>query len=125
MGGGIVASFLYQSPLADQVVGTVLDSPMLDFEATVELAADRRNLPGFLTAVAKRITGFRFDVDWGELDYLKGSEDISAPVLLFHGDADEKVPISVSTTLAERLPNLVTYLRFSGAPPHRIVEHGP
>ena len=116
MGGGIVASFLTRSPLADRVVGTIMDSPMLDFEATVDLAADRRNLPGVLTAVAKKITGFRFDLDWGELDYLKRSEDISAPVLLFHGDADETVPVSVSTTLAERLPELVTYVRFSGAP---------
>ena len=116
MGGGIVVSFLSRSPLADRVVGMILDSPMLDFEATVDLAADRRNLPGFLTAVAKRITGYRFDVNWGELDYVKRSDDISAPVLLFHGDADEKVPVSLSTTLAERLPDLVTYVPFSGAP---------
>ena len=116
MGGGIVASFLSRSPLADRVVGVILDSPMLDFEATVDLAAGRRNLPGILTTLAKRITGFRFDVNWGELDYLKRSEDILAPVLLFHGDADETVPVSVSITLAERLPDLVTYVPFSGAP---------
>lgn len=116
MGGGIVASFLSRSPLADRVVGVILDSPMLDFEATVDLAAERRNLPGILTTVAKRITGFRFDVNWGELDYLKRADDISTPVLLFHGDADERVPVSVSITLAERLPELVTYVPFRGAP---------
>ena len=103
-------------PLVDRVVGIIWDSPMLDFEATVDLAADRRNLPGFLTAVAKRITGYRFDVDWGELDYLKRTGDIPAPVLLFHGAADEKVPVSVSTTLAERLPDLVTYVLFPELP---------
>ena len=99
MGSGIVASFLYQSPLADRVVGAILDSPMLEFEATVDLAAVNRNLPGFLTAVVKRITSFRFDVNWGELDYLSRSDEFTVPILLFHGDVDETVPVSVSETL--------------------------
>ncbi len=115
MGGGIVVSFLYRSPVADRVVGAVLDSPMLDFEAIVDWEAGKRHLPGFLTAVAKRLTSFRFDVNWGELDYLSGSGQISVPILLFHGDADETVPVSISETLAERRPDLVTYVPFNGA----------
>ena len=116
MGGGIVASFLYNSQLADQVVGVVLDSPMLDFGATIDLAAENRNLPVFLTAVAKIITGLRFGIDWGELDYLDRSDEISVPILLFHSDADDVVPVSLSNTLAESRPDLVTYIPFIGAP---------
>lgn len=115
MGGGIVASFLYRSPLADRVVGAVLDSPMLDFETIVDWESDKRDLPGFLTSVAKRITSFRFDVNWGELDYLSRSDEISVPILLFHGDADETIPVSVSKTLNEKHPDLVTYVPFQGA----------
>ena len=116
MGGGIVANFLYQSPLADRVVGVILDSPMLDFGATIDLAAQDRGVPGFLTAVAKMISGFRFDIDWGALDYLSRVEDISAPVLLFHGDADETVPVWTSEMLAESRSDLVTYVLFRDTP---------
>ena len=115
MGGGIVVNFLYQSPLADRVVGVILDSPMLDFGATVELGAQNRRLPAFLTPVAKTISGFRFGIDWEALDYLRRVDDISVPVLLFHGDADDIVPVSTSEKLAASRPDLVTYMLFQGA----------
>ena len=115
MGGGIVVNFLYQSPLADRVVGVILDSPMLDFGATVELGAQNRNLPVFLTPVAKTISRFRFGIDWGALDYLRRVDDISVPVLLFHGDSDDIVPVSTSDALAESRPDLVTYILVEGA----------
>ncbi len=116
MGGGIVANFLYQSPLADRVVGVILDSPMLDLGATLDLAARNRNLPAFLTQVVKTISGFRFGIDWEALDYLRRADDISVPILLFHGGADQTVPVSTSETLAESRPDLVTYLLFKDAP---------
>ena len=116
MGGGIVANFLYRSPLAGQVVGVILDSPMLDLDATVDMAAENRNLPAFLTTITKVITSFRFGVDWDAMDYLDRASEISAPVLLFHGDADEKVPVSISERFAESRPDLVTYEVFAGAP---------
>ncbi len=116
MGGGIVTSFLYESPLADRVAGVILDSPMLDLGATVDLGGQNRNLPGFLTMAAKVISGFKFDIDWVALDYLSRVEDISVPVLLFHGDADETVPVQTSDMLAENRPDLVTYVLFEDTP---------
>ncbi len=116
MGGGIVANFLYQSPLADRVLGVILDSPMLDLAATVDLGAKNRNLPPFLTNIAKIIARFRFDIDWDALDYLNRVGEISVPVLLFHGDADETVPVSISEIFAETRPDVVNYQFFEGAP---------
>ena len=116
MGGGIVANFLYRSPLAERVVGVILDSPMLDFGAIVDLGAQNRNLPEFLTAVAKIISGFRFDIDWETLEYASRFEEISVPVLLFHGDADETVPVRISEMVAESRSDVVTYVLFEGAP---------
>lgn len=116
MGGGIVSNFLYQSPLARRAVGVILDSPMLDLGATVDLGAENLNVPSFLTAIAKAISGFRFDIDWEALDYLNRVDDISAPVLLFHGDADETVPVSTSEIFAKSRPDIVTYEFFEGAP---------
>jgi uncharacterized protein len=45
MGGGIVAAFLKQSPLAPKVARVVLDAPMLDLHATVDNQVDRHRLP--------------------------------------------------------------------------------
>jgi pimeloyl-ACP methyl ester carboxylesterase len=111
MGGAIVVNFLYESPLADRVVGAVLDAPMLDFAATVDLGARQQGAPGFLTEVARRIAGFRFGIDWGELDYLKRADELAAPILLFHGDEDDTVPVETSDALAEARPDIVTYVR--------------
>jgi pimeloyl-ACP methyl ester carboxylesterase len=116
MGGAIVVSFLLESPLADRVSGVILDAPMLDFGATIDLAAEDRGLPAFLTWIAKRVTSVRFGIDWGELDYLDEAGELSVPILLFHGDADETVPRSISETLAAERPDLVTYESFEDGP---------
>jgi pimeloyl-ACP methyl ester carboxylesterase len=115
MGGGIVASFLYRSSLADRVAGVILDSPMLDLGATVDLAGRQRGLPSFLTGVAKVLTSARFGVDWGEMDHLARADEIEAPLLLFHGDADEKVPMETSARLARLRPDIVTHVAVEGA----------
>jgi len=115
MGGAIAISFLYESPLAERVTAVILDSPMLDFGATIDLAAAQRNVPGFLTAVAKRIAGLRFDIHWDGLNYLSRADELSAPILLFHGDADETVPVRTSDALAKTRPDIVTYVRVVGA----------
>ena len=121
MGGGIVASFLERSPLAARVAGVVLDSPMLDFGRTVDLGASQQTLPlvglalpQSLTDVAKWIAGWRYGVDWRSLDYLDGAARLQAPILLFQGTADTRVPPATSDELARRAPE-VTYVRVPGA----------
>lgn len=121
MGGGIAASFLERSPLAARVAGVILDSPMLDFSRTVDLGASRQRLPlvglplpQSLTAVAKWIAGWRYGVAWGSLDYLHGAAKLQAPILLFHGTADTRVPVATSDQLT-RTARGVTYVRVAGA----------
>ena len=115
MGGAIVVSFLMQSPSAGRVAGVILDSPVLDLSAAIDLGAERRGLPGFLTNIARVITSMRFDVDWDALDYLGRADELAVPILLFHGDGDTQVPQRTSEALAERRPDLVTYEAFDGA----------
>jgi alpha-beta hydrolase superfamily lysophospholipase len=121
MGGGIAASFLERSPLAAQVSGVILDSPMLDFSRAVDLGASQQRLPlvglplpQSLTDVAKWIAGYRYGVDWSSLDYLKGAAKLHAPILLFQGTADRTVPPATSDELA-RTARDVTYVGVPGA----------
>ena len=115
MGGGVVANFLYESDLSDVVRGAVLDSPMLDFGATVDLGAANRGYPGIVSGLAKAFAGFRFDVDWEATNYLARADQLKTPILLFHGDEDPTVPISTSDRLKELRPDIVEYVKVEGA----------
>ena len=109
MGGGIVTKFLYESSLAGSVVGAALDSPVMDFNAPVDLGARQRNLPGFVSATVKWISTMRFGVDWGAMDYLKDVRRLNVPILLLHGTDDTVVPIETSDEMARLRPDIVTY----------------
>ena len=115
MGGGIISSFLERSVLADRVSAVVFDSPMLDFSATVDLGARNRGIPGFVTAVAKFMAGRRLGIDWDALDYLSRADGYEVPILLFHSEADGRVPVSISDELAEVRSDVVTYERYESA----------
>jgi pimeloyl-ACP methyl ester carboxylesterase len=115
MGGANVVSFLLESPLQAQTSAAILDSPVLDFGATVGHAADQTTLPltsiavpGSLTAVAKWIAGWRFDVDWTSTDYVSRSRNLQTPILVFQGTGDTTVPLGPAEQLARDRPDIVT-----------------
>jgi uncharacterized protein len=121
MGAAVVASFLLSSPLAARVRGVVLDSPALDLGEVIDHAATDRDLPVLgtpvppaLTVVAKGIAGLRYDLDWGQLDYVDRAGGLAAPMLVFHQTGDPTVPVAISEALAEARPDLVTFERFGG-----------
>lgn len=116
MGGAIVMGFLEHSPLAANVDGVVLDAPMLSFGATADFGGREEGHPRLAVVVGKAVSRYRFEVDWGAVDYLQRADNLSVPVLLIHGDADKRVPIETSETLAQARPDLVIYMRFPGAP---------
>ncbi len=115
MGGAIAVNFLYESRLAQRVPGAILDAPMLDFEATVDWGARDAGAFGFLSTTGKVVGGFRFDIDFEKLNYLKRADELAVPILLFHGDDDPTVPVATSDALAEVRPDIVTYVRVAGA----------
>ncbi len=119
MGGAISMSFVYRSELATKVKAMILDAPALDFGAIIDREAAESNLPvvpirvpAVLTAFSKWLTQLRFGIDWAELDYVARATELSVPILLFHGDTDDKVPVGSSDRLAELRPDLVTYERY-------------
>jgi pimeloyl-ACP methyl ester carboxylesterase len=122
MGGAVVMAFLQRSDLAGEVRGVILDAPMLDFSTTVDDNAAREELPVIglplprsLTSVAKWMAARRFDVDWGELDYLADTSRYDTRFLVFHGTDDTTVPIGTSVEFAKLLPERVTLVSCTGA----------
>jgi len=115
MGGAIVTSYLTQSPLRNFTKAAILDSPVLSFEKTLDFRASRTDLPllpikvpGVLTQFAKWISAWRFDINWSETDYLSQTNELHAPMLIFHGTKDTQVPYATSLEMAELRPDIVT-----------------
>lgn len=109
MGGAIVTQFMQHSPLAPRVDGLVLDAPTLDWQRVLEFNATEMGLPGFMALPLEWAIGARIDVDWDDLNALRHPEDFQLPILLFHGEDDKVVPISISEDFAAELPRWVTY----------------
>ena len=115
MGGGIIMNFLYESPLANKVAGVVMDAPVLDFNAPVDHGGRERHLPGFIISSVKWMTTARFGVDWEAMDYLRDTDKLNAPIMLFHGELDPRIPIETSAELVRLRPDLVTFSTYESA----------
>jgi dienelactone hydrolase len=120
MGAGIVAAFLENSERADAVSKVVLDAPMLSLPMSVDYGA-RNALPGGLGVPApilwgaKQVASWRFGVDWAAIDYLDDTSWLKVPALVMHGEADPRVPVTVSETFARLEPDLVLLHQFTDA----------
>lgn len=123
MGGAAVVNFLARSPLRNQVSAAILDSPVLDLEAVVDHNAAQTplgigpwNVPSTLTAVAKWISSWRYDLDWDAHDYVQTLwRDLHVPMLIFHGTGDSSVPYASSHEMELQRPDLVTLVTVEGA----------
>lgn len=115
MGGAIVSQFIHESPLATRVRALILDAPVLDWRAVMDLQADERGLPGLLATTTEWMVSARIDFDWSAFDQTARARDFHMPILLFHGTEDTTVPISSSEAFARALPERVTYHRVAGA----------
>jgi alpha-beta hydrolase superfamily lysophospholipase len=115
MGGALVSQFMQRSPLAPRVTGLVLDAPALDWKAILSFNATEMGFPSFAALPVEWAIGARIDADWDSLDALRHPDDFRLPILLFHGEEDDLVPISTSDEFAELLPRWVTYFRVPAA----------
>jgi pimeloyl-ACP methyl ester carboxylesterase len=109
MGGALIAQFMEHSPLASRIDGLVLDAPALNWKAILEFNRTRMGFPSFAALPVEWAIDARTDVDWDSLDALQHPEDFHLPILLFHGDDDQVVPIATSEDFAKELPRWVTY----------------
>ncbi len=99
------------SPLSRRVAALILDAPALNWKRILEFNATEMGLPGFAARPVEWAVGARIDADWNGVDALSHSEDFHLPILLFHGLADDLIPIATSDDFAAELPHWVTYFR--------------
>jgi uncharacterized protein len=109
MGGALVTQLMEHSQLAGRIDGLILDAPALDWKAILEFNATRMGFPSFAALPIEWAIEARTDVDWGSLDALQHPDDFHLPILLFHGDDDQVIPIETSEDFAAALPRWVAY----------------
>lgn len=116
MGGNIVLSLLRRSKLAAELVrGAVLDSPALDWRDLLHYQATRLKLPTASASLIEGTASLRLRQPFHLTNQLRGVDELQVPILIFHGDFDETVPLHQSEALAAARPDLVRLLTVPGA----------
>ncbi|MEZ0064830.1 alpha-beta hydrolase superfamily lysophospholipase [Streptacidiphilus sp. MAP12-20] len=117
-GWGIGATMALQaaerSAWRETVRGLVLDSPVLDWRATVRRQATRRGVPQALAELGMRAAEGRAGVDTAAFDQLASGDGLSVPTLLLHSPDDTVAPIAPVRGLASRRDDLVLFREFPG-----------
>lgn len=86
------------------VAAIVLDGPLLDAAAVVEPRLRSDKVPGFLVGWAKAVATFRFGIEWTVLDHVAAAPLQPRRLLIFHGDADGRFPLTSSRAYAGAAP---------------------
>lgn len=113
MGGNVCASYL-RARRRDpdrfahhpRPVGLVLDAPALEWRQVLGHVAHQRRLPRRLAGLTMAYGRVAGRVDWSDLDHLSDTSHLDLPVLAFHGDRDDVVPVEVSRALAQRVSDI-------------------
>jgi alpha-beta hydrolase superfamily lysophospholipase len=121
MGGATVLQALTRAEYGDRVVGIVLESPVVDWIATLDFQVELRKLPsairyGVITLFKYPwggvFTGLAEPLDLERLDFVARAQELDRPVLILHSDDDGFVPSTASRELAEARPDIVSYESF-------------
>ncbi|MFF3455897.1 alpha/beta hydrolase [Streptomyces sp. NPDC002730] len=104
------------SALRDRINGLVLDSPVLDWEATLRNLAAARGTPGPLLTLAVRAAQGRTGLHGDRLLEAADPDTMRVPTLIYHGPDDTLAPWYPSRELAARRPRLISLQTVQHAP---------
>ncbi|MGR4883860.1 alpha/beta hydrolase family protein [Streptomyces sp. LARHCF249] len=97
-----------RSALAGRISGLVLDSPVLDWHATLRALAAARRTPAPVLPLAVRAAEGRAGLRADHRPPLADPGALRVPVLIFHGPDDTLAPWEPSRRLAAARPDLVS-----------------
>ncbi len=114
MGGSITLAFMRRSALARHIDAVILDSPALEWRELIKHHALRYRLPVFLAPIVARLTTLKSGQDFDAVDHFQHAHVYDRHMLIFHGSADNTVPVIQLDRLAEARPDLIEYVRVEG-----------
>jgi esterase/lipase len=124
--GGSMALIVARDPHTRPYVrAVVLDSPLLDWPATLDYAAERQGIPQVLASITETLLAWRAHIDYAQFDQLEHERQLRAPVLLFQGSKDTVVPPNLARQFAHDRPALITYVPVTGADHVSAIDTDP
>ncbi|MFF3431063.1 alpha/beta hydrolase family protein [Streptomyces sp. NPDC002602] len=115
-GAAMALRVVERSALAGRISGVVLDSPVLDWHATLRGLAAARRTPAPLIPLAVRAAEGRAGLRADRRAPGADPAALRVPVLIFHGPDDGLAPWEPSRRLAAARPDLVTLRTVPDAP---------
>ena len=134
MGGATVLQALTRSLYREHVVGVVLESPVVDWIATLDFQVTLRRLPAvvrypvlamFRSRWGGILTGLAEPLDLDRMDFVRRARELNSPILLLHSDDDGFVPSTASRALAVARPDIVTFVPFDVARHTKLWNYDP
>ena len=113
-GGGPISSWLGNVGDKTKVKGIIYEAPVINFWESVEVNGAARYpwVPQQLFGYFKFFTQIRYGIDFDNMNFTDNVINSDIPVLLFHGDDDEWVPVEMSDLIAENRDTNFTYIRY-------------
>ena len=113
-GGGPASAWLENVGDTNKVKGIIYEAPVISFWESVEVNGAARFpwVPTQLFSYFKIVTELRYGVDFSAMDFREAVIESDIPVLLFHGDDDEWVPVAMSDYIASMRTENLTYVRY-------------
>jgi pimeloyl-ACP methyl ester carboxylesterase len=134
MGGATVLQLATRSAKRELIAGIVLDSPVIDWHETLRYRSSQLGVPAPVQTAAlaalshdwgNLATGLEASVDLDRLDFVARSGELTQKILLLHSDDDGYVSSVSSRELAQRRPDLVTFVPFSIARHTKLWNYDP
>ena len=116
MGACIALQLAADSELRGTVTGLVLESPVLDWVATIKANCERSGLPAWTGMLAlpwldvrqlAHLTGLANPLGLRHFDWIARADELSLPTLILHGTLDTSSPVRLSARLRKLRPDIV------------------
>ena len=124
MGAAIALQLVAGATRRSQVDALVLESPVLDWVATLKANCVRAGLPASAALLAvpwltlaplSRAIGLQSPIPLRALDWIARAHELKTPTLVLHGTRDDSAPLSVARAFAGLLPDTVQLEEFDAA----------
>lgn len=118
MGAATIFQWLRHSSQTAVVAGIVDDAGEVDWQMVCDYQAGEYGAPPGAGWLVGRIVEWRTGIDFAAMNVLDHPPAARPPMLVFHGTADEEVPVRESRDLAAAAPRLhwnIRYEEFPGA----------
>jgi len=115
MGGAIVLQAAVRSGRADAVIALILDSPVIDWRDTLRANARVNRLPRPAAELGLWMVARQLQLDFDDFDWVRRADELTRPMLIFHGPEDDFVPWERGLALSKARPDLVSMVTYEGA----------